>query len=86
MIASSTKALTSHLGQTRGAEPSRTGRQRGGRRARVVLGQPQRRLGDADLAAVAVLVTQAGQGLPGAPRVAQATSACSCSARAAVRR
>ena len=47
-------------------------RQRGGRRARVVLGQPQHRLGDADLAAVAVLVTQAAQGLLGALRVAQA--------------
>ena len=47
-------------------------RQRGGRRARVVLGQPQHRLGDAGLAAVAVLVTQAAQGLLGAVDVAQA--------------
>ena len=55
-----------------GAEPSRTGASAAGRRLRVVLGEPQRRGGDADLAAVAVLVVELGQDLLGALGLAEA--------------
>src|SRR6266700_1709252 len=47
------------------------GCERGGRRRRVILGEPQRRLGDARLTSVAFRPVQAGEGLldaPGLPR------------------
>jgi hypothetical protein len=49
--------------------------ERGGRGARVVEGEPQRRLGDAALGALAVGVAQPGQQLPGGPGLAEGTMA-----------
>ena len=47
-------------------------RERGDRRVRVVLGEPQHRGGDARLPVLAVLVAEFGKGLLGALGVAQA--------------
>ena len=47
-------------------------RQRSGRRARVILGEPQRRRGDADLPAFAVLLVEAGENPLGTLQLAEA--------------
>jgi hypothetical protein len=47
-------------------------RERGDRRVRVVLGEPQRRGGDARLPVVVVLVAEFGEGLLGALGITQA--------------
>jgi len=63
-IASSSRAATTQDGwtPTRETEPSRTGARRGRRRLRVVLGEPQRRQGDAHLYARALAGVQARPG------------------------
>ena len=73
--------LQGPIGYRSGAVQDR--RERGGRRVRVVLGEPQRRRGDADIPTVAVLVAEVGEDLLGAAPVSpRRTRASSSRARA----